>query len=184
MQSIYSVDLENAHDDPLCQGRIADSIFRISNFDPSVTTRTIIQCLSHLEDSSSDRVNFDIIWVDDATFLVATSRKVSSREVTLQGGHKSSSSLELQTLREHGKLILNSLRERFPREHIVCWADYISSARVQNVMEESPWTTRIRQLFGSLLGWISTDGSYSGEKRQIVASPVDSQPERKRRRII
>jgi len=62
MQSIYSVDLEDASGDPLCRGMIPDAIFRISNFDPSVTTRTIIQCLSDLYDSRNSRVTFEIIW--------------------------------------------------------------------------------------------------------------------------
>ena len=183
MQSIYSVDLENAHDDPLCRGKIADSIFRISNFDPSVTTRTIIQCLSDLVDSNSDRVNFEIIWVDDTTFLVAASRKASSRESIELGDQDDSSSDEAVVLREHGQLILKALRERFPREDIVSWNDYITSGGVEVVAEFKSWTTRFGQLIGSLLGLASTDGSPIGKKREMQAGTKEAQPERKRRRI-
>ena len=183
MQSIYSVDLENAQDDPLCRGKIADSIFRISNFDPSVTTRTIIQCLSDLVDSSSDRVNFEIIWVDDTTFLVAASRKANSRESTELGDHNDTSSGEEVLLREHGQLILKALRERFPREDIVSWNDYITSGGVEVVAEFKSWTMRFRQLIGSLLGLTSSGGSTSGNKREIEGAIKEAQPERKRRRI-
>ena len=61
MQSIYSVDLEKT-EDPLCRGMHSDAVFRISNFDPSVTTRTIIQCLSDIVDSEYNRISFEIVW--------------------------------------------------------------------------------------------------------------------------
>ena len=181
MQSVYCVDLENARDDPLCRGMIPESIFRISNYDPSVTTRTIIQVLSDLADSRSERVNFEIIWVNDTTFLVAASRKPRSRSFAEQLGQNNDYlAVELEVLREHGQLIFQALRNRFPSEHIVSWEDYVASLGVDMTEEERTWSTRVGQLLGSLFGWsFSSDG-----KREIEAIAEDSQPERKKRRII
>ena len=47
--SMYTLDFEEAGTrDPLSRGMIATAAFRVSGFDPSVSTRDIVRCLSGL----------------------------------------------------------------------------------------------------------------------------------------
>jgi hypothetical protein len=52
---------------------VTRTTYRVSEIDPSVVTRDIVQCLSGLTDSCGRHVDFEIIWIDDTTFLVAAS---------------------------------------------------------------------------------------------------------------
>lgn len=185
MQSIYSVDLENATDDPLCRGMLAESIFRISNLDPSLTTRTIVHCLSDLVDSQSNRVSFEIIWVNDATFLVAASRKSSRpRTFGIPPLQEASLTIEVDVLQEHGRLILKALKARFPEESIVSWHEYVASLGIKATEEPITWTAQAGQLLGSLFGISWQDASREGKRESESALIEQAQPERKRRRII
>lgn len=70
--SMFTLDLE-ANEDPLSRGMQPETTFRVSGIDTAVATRDIVQCLSDLQDSKSRRVDYEIIWIDDTTFLVAAS---------------------------------------------------------------------------------------------------------------
>lgn len=179
MQSIYTIDLESESDDPLCRGMISESIFRISNFDPSVTTRTIIQCLSDVVDSRYQTVNFELYWCNDTTFLVAASRKPFPRTMA-----------EIDILREHGALILEALKRRFKSENIVSWLDYTTKRTTlinPHQQEQSPyWSSRLGRFVRGIFGWGGGDDFQSKEtkKRDNDADDVEEdRPQAKRRRI-
>lgn len=97
--SPYTIDLESPTSDPLGRGLSHESTFRVAEIDPSVSSRDIVTCLSGLTDSRNQLVNFDVIWVDDTTFLVGAQ--------ILDHHH------DPERFKEHGKLILNALRTRF-----------------------------------------------------------------------
>ena len=94
--SPYTIDFESPVSDPLGRGMSHESTFRIANIDPSVSSRDIINSLSGLFDSRNQRVNFDVIWVDDTTFLV--------------GAQIVSFNDDDERFKEHGKLLLDALK--------------------------------------------------------------------------
>lgn len=97
--SPYTIDLESPTSDPLGNGMSHEATFRVAGIDPSVTSRDIVTCLSGLTDSQNQRVNFDVIWVDDTTFLV--------------GCQILNFNYDPEQFKEHGKLILGALQARF-----------------------------------------------------------------------
>ena len=101
--SPYTIDLEMPESDPLGRGMSPESTFRVSDIDPSVNTREIVKCMTGLTDSQDQRINFEIIWVDDVTFLVAA---------TL------TSIRDPRRYQEHGEIIFRALTERFKRERV------------------------------------------------------------------
>ena len=103
--SPYTIDFENLVSDPLGRGMSHKSTFRVGNIDPSVSSRDIVNCLSGLVDSNNQRVNFDVIWIDDTTFLVGA-QIVSFRESD-------------ERFEEHGSLLLEALKTRFNRTETV-----------------------------------------------------------------
>jgi hypothetical protein len=163
MQSIYAVDLETV-DDPHCRGMIPESIFHISNFDPSVTTRTIIQCLSDLVDTRGENVNFELFWCNEITFLVAAMSKGSPRSAARDS-----------ILLEHGKLILQAMKLRFPSANIVSW---VGRNRGEKQVG-STWTSRVVNILQRMMGWRSSNAA----KRENDAVGYVVEPLPKRRRI-
>ena len=103
--SPYTIDLESPMSDPLGKGLSPLSTFRVSDIDPSVSSRDIISCLSGLTDSQNKRVNFDLIWVDDTTFLV--------------GAQLIEFHYDEKRFKEHGKIVLNALKSRFHKGEII-----------------------------------------------------------------
>ena len=102
--SPYTIDLECRGHDPLRRGMSFRSTFRVAGETTvSVNTGDIVRCLSGLLDSRGRRVNFEIIWVNDKTFLV---------------GAMANDHFEESNLEEHGELLLVALRDRFPRQTI------------------------------------------------------------------
>ncbi|CAB9509054.1 specific ribonuclease PARN [Seminavis robusta] len=170
MQSIYAVDLETA-EDPHCRGMISESIFRISNFDPSVTTRTIISCLSNVIDTRGERVNFELYWCNDTTFLVAASSKVAPRVATAQ----------TDILKEHGRFIYQGLRLRFPTADIVSWAEL---RKQEEKEEEITWSSRVLSVLRYAFGWGDKEaGRKRGNDAIDAAEDEDVEPQPKRRRV-
>jgi hypothetical protein len=94
MLTLYTIDLENPSSDPLHRGLSATSTYLVASIDPSINTSDIVRCLSNLTDSQEHRVHFEIVWVDDQTFMVAA-RHISGDDETLQ---------------RHGRLILSALQ--------------------------------------------------------------------------
>ena len=62
MQTLYQIDLESIKD-PMSRNMKSERTFRISNIDPTLRTNDILQRVSGR--------NYEIIWVDNTTFLVA-----------------------------------------------------------------------------------------------------------------
>jgi hypothetical protein len=71
--------------------------FRVSGIEPTVNSRDILNCLVGLSDRRNERVVFDVIWVNDTSFLVAAVCASESEE----------------TFKEHGRLLLDALKRRF-----------------------------------------------------------------------
>lgn len=103
--SPYTIDFESPDSDPLGRGMSHQSTFRVANIDPSVSSRDIVNCLSGLVDCNNQRVNFDVIWIDDTTFLVGAQ---------IVSFHESDERFE-----EHGGLLLKALKNRFNRTETV-----------------------------------------------------------------
>ncbi|VEU40422.1 unnamed protein product [Pseudo-nitzschia multistriata] len=136
--SPYTIDLESPELDPLGRGMSHESTFLVSDIDPSVSSRDIANCLSRLYDSSNQRVNFDVIWVNDTTFIVGA-QIVSLIE-------------DPERFEEHGWLILEALRNRFNKNETI--------KSLRSVTEKAPNT--IWNLWG-LLGNSSKSGEESSE---------------------
>jgi poly(A)-specific ribonuclease len=149
--SMYTLDLETAptEEDPLSRGMSPDTTYRVGGIDTAVSTRDIVRCLSGLFDSSGRQVNYEIIWVDDTTFLVAASYRPPPPQPAEEGELVSlPSAAEIATvLEEHGRLVLEVLRGRFQNETIVTLTDFLKS--VNRVEEQKPDTvfTRIMRFF-------------------------------------
>lgn len=101
--SPYTIDLESPNSDPLGRGMSLQSTFRVAGIPPSVTTRDIVRCLTGLVDSKGEIVNFELIWVDDRTFLVGAMLHDCRDESKFQ---------------EHGEIMLKALRDSFKEEII------------------------------------------------------------------
>ena len=112
--SPFTIDLESPPHagDPLTKGMDPCSTFCIDNIDPSVSTRDIVRCLSHLTDGSGHRVNYEIIWIHDVCFLVGA--MVASREPA--------------KFREHGGILLKALKGRFGKATITRLVENDSAA--------------------------------------------------------
>jgi hypothetical protein len=96
--SPYTIDLETPCD-PLGKGMSELSTYRVSNIDSQVTTRDILDCVRGLTDSRHRAVNIELFWVDDTTFLV--------------GARITDLKQEGELFKEHGKILLQALEERF-----------------------------------------------------------------------
>ncbi|GAX16658.1 poly(A)-specific ribonuclease [Fistulifera solaris] len=134
--SLYTMDLEDAAYDPLSRGMLPEFTYRVSRIDPLVSTRDIIRCLSDLFDSQSRRVNFEIIWIDDTTFLVAASYRPPPPSPAEDGeviAHVDPDETT-RVLQEHGPIIFEVLRNRFKHETILTLAEHLDS--LKNADEE------------------------------------------------
>eukprot|EP00562_Extubocellulus_spinifer_P020473 CAMPEP_0178602026 /NCGR_PEP_ID=MMETSP0697-20121206/34724_1 /TAXON_ID=265572 /ORGANISM="Extubocellulus spinifer, Strain CCMP396" /LENGTH=544 /DNA_ID=CAMNT_0020240169 /DNA_START=1 /DNA_END=1631 /DNA_ORIENTATION=+ len=79
MTTMYTIDLENEHGDDLSKGMLPETTFRVSGIEPSIKTRDIMVAIRSGLDrelatgsGSAERPSFDIVWIDDVTFMVAT----------------------------------------------------------------------------------------------------------------
>jgi hypothetical protein len=116
MMAMFTIDfecLDYGGVDPLRRGMTATSTFRVSGIDPSVATRDVVRCLSHLTDSQGRQVNFEIVWVDDTTFMVAASYLPKTLFKPCD-----------DIINEHGQIILNRLCHRFTKEVILTLEEY------------------------------------------------------------
>jgi poly(A)-specific ribonuclease len=186
MQSVYIIDLAGSQD-PLNRGMIAKSLFRISDCDPTATTRAIAQCISGLLDTRLERVTYEIIWVDSSTFLVGAIRESTSSILpsAVQQPADNSALSEEAILREHGDIIFRALRNRFKVETIERWDDYIHKIRRAETAVGSSnrgLLARASHFFWSALGWSTDDGGGKGKKRESQSD--SSSPTAKRRRVI
>jgi hypothetical protein len=112
MLTLYTIDLENPSYDPLRHGLSPTSTYRVYGIDPSITTSDIVRCLSNMVDEVQRQVHFEIVWVDERTFLVA------ARAYN-----------DVETLQRHGELIYMALRRRFAAEDICTLEQYLTAKK-------------------------------------------------------
>jgi hypothetical protein len=152
--SMFTLDLEEQAEDPLQRGMSSNAAFRVSGIDPSVTTHNIVRCMNGLTDDGGRRVNFDVVWVDDTTFIVAARYRPSENEgaaaaAGTTGGTEASMDDDAAILGQHGDLIFQSLRARFRKEEILSLEEYFREMRGEAVEEERPsWVGRLLQMVG------------------------------------
>jgi len=108
--SIYSMDLE-AEIDPLHKGMRPDCTYCVSDIDPSIKTRDVVHMLAAVLDSEQRTVNYDIIWLNDTSFLVAT----NFQALHDHNGHVLDNETVAGLLTEHGILIRARLSNNFSK---------------------------------------------------------------------
>lgn len=113
--SIFNSDLESADPylDPMKKGMSFDSTFRVSGIDKTTGTRDIVRKLAAMSDRQRRVVNYEIIWVDDSTFVVAACYKSMDPNEEIE-----------PVLREHSKIIHDRLKASFRHQKIIPLANY------------------------------------------------------------
>ena len=173
--SMYTMDLEDLETDPMARGLSPDSTYRVSGIDPAVTTRDLVRCLSNLEDEDQHTVAFEIVWIDDTTFLAGA----NYREGLLGRGTTEAEQAQGQAvLRTHGKIIERALVRRFSRHAVQRLDNYLAAEELKEASSSSLssalslWTRVTRYL-----GW--------GGKRKLMEDDAEEAGVRapKRRRI-
>lgn len=96
--SPFTIDLESPYSDPLGNGMSTISTFQVGGIDATVSTRDIVRCLTGMSNSRGDRVNYEIIWIDDTSFLAGAMLPNCQDE---------------RQFRDHGKIVLQALRDTF-----------------------------------------------------------------------
>jgi hypothetical protein len=145
--SIFTLDLEEPLKDPLKRGMLPATTYRVSGIDPSVSTRDIVRCLEGLIDSQQRKVNFDIVWVDDTTFLVAA----CYRPTVLPDSPASLVDL-LQSmdttvvLEEYGRLLRQALGARFTREKVTTLEEHLR--HLYSAEDRRDWFSRVLSVLG------------------------------------
>ena len=165
---LYTLDLEKDVD-PLSTGLQPQYAFRVAGIDPSITTRDIVSCVSELVDSDSRPVNFDIVWVDDTTFIVATRYRPRFEATigTLTETPSPSDDSSGAVLAAHGQLVRDALEARFGKSLISTLEEY-----VQEGGTDSPSATRF---------WLTRLLEYVGLKRKTEPDRDDRPAKRQRR---
>jgi CAF1 family ribonuclease len=163
--SMYTMDLEETRPDwdPMSQGMNVQTTYRVSGIDPSTNTNDIVRALSGRTDEDGRGIRFEIVWIDNTTFLVAAScRDVNAGTTADQVD---------DLLRRHGQVIFQALRDRFPSESIVILENYLRW-RDAEVEEESLPEPSVLQRVLAVLGLTTVKRA-----REIEALP----PNKKRR---
>lgn len=184
---MYVIDLElssDDHQDPFRRGLLGESVYRVSDINSSTSTRDIVRCLSGLVDAAGQRVHFEIVWVDDTTFLVAACYKPAATVGinVINGNARVESAAAVATtdnsysdgpttliLKEHGRIILEALQRRFNRqESIITLEEYLRTCSVQ-VLSQKAATTSDNSFW--MARWLS--GLYNKVSSTLL-SPWDT----------
>lgn len=152
---LFTLDLENPESDPLSRGMLPEAAYLVSGIDPSVTTRDIVWCLHELVDSDRRPVNFDIVWVDDTTFIVACRYRPTNVDTvgllaaSTDDDHdnKPDDSPDETILKAHGQLIQRALSVRFGRDGIVSLGEHFRRSRAAaEALRRPNWFARVLAL--------------------------------------
>ena len=185
MQSIYVIDLVSDQDRLMC-GMSPESVFRVTMTEPSLKTHDIARCLSGHFDRRMEEIKYEIIWVNDRTWVVGASRK---------SAHLGDQSLEDDEalLGEHGEIILRVLNHKYPQGSIERWSNFVEKNKDENKNEnfsdlqgKGGWFSWASAVFSDIFeafGW-SVGKERGDKKRESVSEGEDSSREVKRRRII
>jgi len=167
--SMYTMDLENLESDPMSRGMLPEATYRVSGFDPAVTTRDIIRCLSNLTDDADRTVQFEIIWVDDTTFLAAAHHRDG---MVGRGANHEEEQAALKIIHEHGKIVRGALMGRFGTEMVQPLLEYMAKVKAEEQKEENPSIlSRVARYFGF------------GKRKQSTDVDTDAEPAAKKRRF-
>lgn len=204
--SIFTLDFENMKD-PLKRGMLINSTYRIAGIDKSISTHDIVRCLGGLVDEHERPIHFDIIWIDDTTFLVAAVYRGSSHnssnhnntnnlEGTLRGSNQTVSLLDSssdsnyehhvqQLLIDHGIIIFKTLSNRFQtnNKEIITLEEHLKS--LQNDTLEHRTEQNVEPL-----SWTARALSFfgipirvtSGDKRKLQPDGSSNESKMKRQR--
>jgi hypothetical protein len=140
-------------------------MYRVSGIDPAVSTRDIIRCLNNLRDEDNRMVQFEIVWVDDTTFLAGANFRdgllgMGQTQVEQDAGRA--------TMRRHGALIESALIRRFSRESVESLSSYLDSMKAKSVVEsENPSLfSLVARLFGFGKRRLADEESAPSAKRR------------------
>jgi len=168
MMTLYTIDLESPLSDPLSRGMSPSNTFRVEGIDPSVTTRDIVRCLSNLDNET--RVNFEIVWVNDTSFMVAAQHIPDDvvgggrGMLSPDDGNGESSGDASTTLTRHGQLIREALVRRFRKETIITLKEHLEkldeteqeeAADNMNTTYMNWWPAKVASSLLGVVGWAS-----------------------------
>lgn len=125
----------------------------------------IVGALTGLKDESEQAVYYDIVWIDDTTFLVAT--KLNGAEATVEASEA--------TLRQHGEIILVALRNRFPTESITSLENHLLALE-----EEKKACANADTWFARALSFVGFSFFYK-RKRKDACNETSSKPSKRLR---
>jgi len=128
MTTMYTIDLENEHGDDLSKGMLPETTFRVSGIEPSIKTRDIMVAIRSGLDrelatgsGSAERPSFDIVWIDDVTFMVATRSPNDGSEM----GSFLISNDRTEIIQRHGKVIESVLRKVYANQTVISLKEHL-----------------------------------------------------------
>lgn len=119
--SPYTIDLETAEIDPMVNGMSRQSTYSVAGINSSISTRDIVRCLTGLTDFDGVRVNYEINWVDDTSFLA---------------GAKVLNYQDHDLLVRHGIIIRNALEDTFRRGETITPLEKLGGESVEEKDED------------------------------------------------
>jgi CAF1 family ribonuclease len=205
--SLYTLDLELlTNNDPLAQGMSRQSTYRVSGFDKSLTTADIVRCLSGLRDMSNRLITFEILWIDDTSFLAAAIYRNTNNNTSSNNNDDSNTTGTSNTviplsddeqqlvLQEHGRIILHALETKFNKnqETVMSLDEYLMERSI-NKANSSPHgrhggrddlNNNANNNSSSSLSWMNGVLSFLGIHRNVENDTTNvEEPSRKRQRL-
>lgn len=141
--SLYNFDLENAVD-PFKKGYHPRGIFRVSKFEGKVQTRDISAALS-----AAERLKYEILWVDDVTFLVVT----MTEDRSVDGA----------TYDTAARTIQEKLTSRFGSPCVSTFENYLARG---NLSSQECRMGTVGYLLSGLLNYFGGRNDVGGKKRK------------------
>jgi len=158
--SMFNLDLEisGVNDDPLCRGMNKNASYRVANTPQSTNTRDIINCLSRQMDRTGRPVVFEIVWIDDTSFIVAASYRPNGTHNNRQQNGSGD-----EVLMEHGRIIHNALKDRFPNSNISSMAQYLEEQEKKRLAAAAE-TPSEPSVVSRMLNWIGINVGSSSQQ--------------------
>jgi hypothetical protein len=152
--SIFNTDLESAdpYMDPMKSGFTIDTTFRVNGIDKDTGTRDIVRNLQGMHDQQGNVVNYEIIWVDDATFMVAACCKSADPFQDLE-----------PVLRAHGEIVFTRLKAIFRRQKVQPLQSYYAEQQSGGGSWMSGFLTALG--FGMKRSFDGLESPQDGKKR-------------------
>ncbi len=204
MTTMYTIDLENEYGDDLSKGMLPETTFRVSGIEPSIKTRDIMVAIRNGLDrelatssGSAERPSFDIVWVDDVTFMVATRSPNDGSEM----GSFLNSNDRTEIIQRHGKVIERALRKVYLHQTVISLKEHLEKRSNANLIagaagggaEGTVVSSGGRGVFRGTIGVLydmasNLAGSVLGKRRRdnedIAEESARADAPAKRRRIV